>query len=226
MYPQNPQPQDTPPQQQPPQPQPLGSPAQSEQQAPQTYGIDYLNQIAPPTQKRINKFAVFGLIGGVLAAVVFAVILIANSGGPDLSTQAKAISGRIATLQSVTDAQQPRLKETALNEANATLSTALSSMETEFAALLKERKITTKSVVSTEKTYAATLTKKLDDSYQRGTLDRTYPSQMTYELTLLRSKIKKFDQTANSKSIGEFSDTAITNIDAILAAYARSSATQ
>jgi hypothetical protein len=192
----------------------------------QEYSIDYLNEIAPKQQKTVNKFAVFGLIGGVLLAVVAAVFMLSSSGGPDIKTQAKDIQGRIATLQAVTDAQQTHLKEPALSEANATLSTTLSSMNTEFTTLLKTRKIViSKAVLPAEKTYAETLTKKLDDSYQRGTLDRNYPTQMTYELTLLRSKIKKLRVAASSKTVSAFCDTATTNIDIILAAYTKYNAT-
>lgn len=188
----------------------------------QEYSIDYLNEIAPKQQKTVNKFAVFGLIGGVLLAVVAAVAMLASSGGPDLKTQAKDIQGRIATIQAVSDAQQAHLKEPVLSEANATLSTTLSSMSTEFTALLKTRKIVvTKSVLPAEKTYAETLTKKLDDSYQRGTLDRNYPTQMTYELTILRSKIRKFRSEASSKTVSAFCDTATKNIDTILGAYTK-----
>ena len=222
------------------QPYPTPAPLGSQAAAPATfpsgtsqdqYSVDYLNQIAPREQKTVNRFAVFGLIGGILMAAVAAVVIMANAGGPDFSAQAKSIEARINTLQTVADAVQPNLKENAISEANSTLSSALTSMNVDLTALMKAKglKVSTSSsatISKSEKAYADTLQKKLDDSYQRGTLDRTYTTQMTYELTLLRSSLTKLKNTANSKSVTAFSDTAVTNIDAILKAYNNFSATK
>lgn len=191
---------------------------------PSQYSVDYLNQIAPKQQKTLNRFALFGLIGGVLMIAVVAIVIIANAGGPDFSSQAKSIQSRITTLQTVADAEQPHLNENAISEANSSLSSALTSMNTDLTTLMKSKGLKTSSkssatISKSEKDYAAALQKKLDDSYQRGTLDRTYATQMTYELTKLRSSLQKLKNSANSKSVSAFCTTAITNIDAILKAY-------
>lgn len=164
-------------------------------------------------------------------AVVAAVIIMANAGGPDFGAQAKSVQARISTLQTVADAEQPNLKENAITEANASLSSALTSMNADLTALMKAKglKVSSSSsatISKSEKNYATTLQKKLDDSYQRGTLDRTYTTQMTYELTLLRSSVLKLKNTANSKSVTAFCNSAITNIEAILKAYGNFSATK
>ena len=54
---------------------------------PQTYGVDYLNQIAPKQQKTVNRFAIIAMIGGILIAALFAVVLISSSGGPNVNEQ-------------------------------------------------------------------------------------------------------------------------------------------
>ena len=207
-------------------PTPLPSGTQPDQ-----YSVDYLNQIAPREQKTVNRFAVFGLIGGVLMALVAAIVIMANAGGPDFSSQAKSIQSRITTLQTVADAEQPNLKENAISEANSALSSALTSMNADLTALMKTKGIKASSkssatITKSEKAYADALQKKLDDSYQRGTLDRTYTTQMTYELTLLRSKLLKLKNTANSKSVTAFCNTAVTNIETVLKAYSNFSATK
>jgi hypothetical protein len=213
-----------------PSPYPTPAPLPSGTQ-PDQYSVDYLNQIAPKEQRTVNRFAVFGLIGGVLMALVVAIVIMANAGGPDFSSQAKSIQSRITTLQTVADAEQPNLKENAISEANSALSSALTSMNADLTALMKAKGIKASSsssatITKTEKTYAAALQKKLDDSYQRGTLDRTYTTQMTYELTLLRSQLTKLKNTANSKSVAAFCNSAVTNIDTILKAYGNFSATK
>ncbi len=218
-----------------PQPIPLGAAAVqgfSQPVAPNNqFSVDYLNQIAPAPVKSVNRFAIFGLVGAVLIAVAAAVIIFANSGPPDFSVQAKSIRARIATLQTVADSQQDHLKENAISEANSALSSSLTSMDTELTALMKAKGIkatssASKTISAPEKSYAEKLAKKLDDSYQRGTLDRTYTSQMTYELTSLRSKLKSMKNTANSKSVSTYVDAAVANVDAILKAYGNFSATK
>ena len=72
---------------------------------------------------------------------------------------------------------------------------------------MKERKLKTSeksAAAKTEKAYSDELAKTLDDSYQRGTLDRTYTSQMTYELTVLKSKLTKLQRSTKSKELTEF----------------------
>lgn len=188
------------------------------------FSVDYLNQIAPQEQRTVHRFAVFGLIGGVLFALAIAFFLIINSGGPNFTDQAKSIQARIGTLQTVTDAQQDHLKDSKLVEANATLTTTLKSMDTDLGALMKARGLKLsdnqiKALKKSENGYQTTLSKKLDDAYMRGSLDRTYVTQMNYELTLLRGKLTKLKATSNSKSIDEFCVTGVKNIDVILASY-------
>jgi len=222
---------------QPPQPAPMPGyqpqapftpPSGANGQSPE-YSIDYLNQIAPKEQRVVNRFAVFGLIGGGIIAAVFALILITASGGPSANDQLIPISARIATLQSVTKTEQTHLAEDQISQANAALSSSLSSMTTSMNTILTERKLKNdagSSTSKTEKTYATKLTTTLENAYQRGTLDRTYTSQMTYELTVLRSRIAKLKQTTGSKELLSFCDTALSNIDLVLKAYSTFDATK
>lgn len=207
---------------------PFTPPSGANGQSPE-YSIDYLNQIAPKEQRVVNRFAVFGLIGGGIFAAIFALILISTSGGPSANDQLIPISQRITTLQSVTTTEQTHLAEDQISQANAALSSSLSSMTTSMKTILTERKLKDDAGSSTakaEKTYATKLTATLENSYQRGTLDRTYTSQMTYELTVLRSRITKLKQTTGSKELLSFCDTALSNIDLVLKAYSTFDATK
>ncbi|MGE5299226.1 MAG: hypothetical protein ACM3KF_04265 [Acidobacteriota bacterium] len=193
------------------------------------YSIDYLNQIAPKEQKTVNRFAVIALIAGVLISALFGMILLSNSGGPSANEQLTPLSLRIATLKSVTASQQKHLNENQINEANAALNSSLTTMNTDIEALMKERKLKTSeksAAAKTEKAYSDELAKTLDDSYQRGTLDRTYTSQMTYELTVLKSKLTKLQRSTKSKELTEFATSASENIDTVLKAYASFEATK
>ncbi len=223
-----------------PQPQPnsWGSPAQtpptpmapSAFDAPATptqpLGENYLNEIAVTQPVKTRRFAVIGLIGGILVFLIVGLIILMNSGGPSLSTQAKSINGRINTLKTVASDQQKHLQDTTLSETNATLSSFLTSLGTSLSETMKARNISlTTTATSTEKTYATALSKKLSDSYQRGTLDRTYAPQLVYELSLLRSKIVAMKNSNSSSSITTFSKDALSNLDAIIAKFKNYSST-
>ena len=194
-----------------------------------TMTVDYLNQIAPAEQAKVHRFAIIGLIGGVLLAALFILILIANSGGPSANELLPPLAGRIETLQSVTADQQAHLSENQISEANASLSSALSSMDTDIQAIMKDRgvkKTSSKTAISDETAYKNALSKTLDDSYQRGTLDRTYTAHMTYELTILNSQIAALRQATTNATIRSFCDSATTNINLILKTYSSFDATK
>lgn len=193
--------------------------------APSQFSVDYLNQIAAPVaQKKVSPLILFGGIGALLLLVIGALILITNlSSPPDFTAQARTVQARLATLETITDQQQKRLQRNQLSSMNATLKTSLLSMDSDLSAILTARglKATDAALTTaknTEKTYLTKLTNTLNDSYLTGTLDRTYASQMAYELTILQSKLQALKSTANSKSVTDFytrsSPTLTTAIDA------------
>ncbi len=193
------------------------------------YSIDYLNQIAPKETKAINRFSVIALIAGVLISALFGIILLSSAGGPSVNDQLDPLYQRITTLKSVTADQQKHLNENQINEANAALNSSLTTMSTDIQAVMKERGIktsTSSTAAKAEKTYSAALAKTLEDSYQRGTLDRTYTSQMTYELTVLRAKLTKISSGTKSTAILTFTASGIEDIDTILKTYSSFEATK
>jgi len=192
----------------------------------QALGEGYLNEIATTEPVRVHKFAIIGLIVGVLVLLIVALSILMNSGGPSLSTQAKFIDGRMNSMKTIASANQKHLQDNNISEANTTLSTLLTSISSSLTNTMKDRKITLSTAVSpTEKTYATALTKKLDDAYQRGTLDRTYAPQMVYELSILRSKLVAMKNSSSSTTVIAFSKDAVTNLDAIIATFKEFSST-
>lgn len=215
VYTQTPQPM---PQQNQPSFQPIQPLQTANQPNPADYSIDYLNSIAPNQQKTVGKFAIFGLIGGIVIAAIVAVILISAPKGSSSAQLIPPLEARIETLKTVTSAQQKRLNENKISETNASLNSALGTMTTDLENLASNK---SKKKVSTtsEKTYAEKLTKTLDEAYQRGTLDRTYTSQMIYELTILDSKISSLKKASKAKDVQAFTETAANNIDLVLQSY-------
>lgn len=193
----------------------------------QPLGESYLNQIAATEPVPVHKFALIGIIGGVLVLViVFIAIVMGSNNAPSLATQAKAVNSRIATVKSIADDQQKHLGDSTLSAANVMLSSILTTMTSDLGATMKEKKITLSSTVGkTEQAYADTLSAKLEDAYQRGTLDRTYAPQMVYELTVLRSKITVMKTISSSKSTKEFCTTSIESLTTMIEKFQAFSST-
>ncbi|MFZ1242591.1 MAG: hypothetical protein WAQ22_00410 [Candidatus Saccharimonas sp.] len=194
------------------------------------YAVDYLNQIAPPTQaKPVNKFAIIGLILGVLTLAVVALLMITGS-KPDFSTQARTTLARINTIQALSKAQQSHLIENDLSSMNATLSTSLSSMATELEETMKSSGIKkielTDTAKKAETAYSDALSTKLEDAYLTGTLDRVYSREMSYQLTILKSQMLKLKNVANKKSLREFYETNSKTLDAAITSFSEFSSSK
>lgn len=190
--------------------------------------VDYLNRIAPIEQRNVNRFAVFGLIGAVITAAVVGLVVMISSQGPNANGQIPAISSRIDTLSEVAKEETTKLTQTEISEANASLSSALTSMKSQLDTIVKDRKLKISSdIKKDEKTYLEKLQKKLGDAHQKGTLDRTYTTTMTYELSMLKSQINKLKRSAGKdKTVTAFCNAAISSIDTILASYNKFSASK
>lgn len=180
--------------------------------------VDYLNRIAPQEQHTINRIAIFALIGTVIASVIIILIMIINPGAADTNSLIQPIRDRTDTLNKVVDENEGRLTQTEIAEANTALNSTLTAMQTQLEAIIKERKIQKKSS-STEKGYLESLQKKLNDSYQKGKLDSSYATAMTYELTILKSQLNKLKKVSDSKSIRSFCDESINNLNVVLKSY-------
>lgn len=186
------------------------------------FGADYLDQIAPPPPaKHVSRIAIICLIVGVLLAVVFAIMMISSSQGPDFNSVAKKVTVRIDTLQSVTKEQQKHLTSNAIAEDNATLNSTLTAMSSDLAVLTATKKKTKdKKLAAEEEAYRADLSKTLTDAYQRGTIDRVYTVHMTFELKTLKTMLVKLNKSSKKKEAKDFCQKSIDNIDAVLKLYA------
>lgn len=200
----------------------INSPAQQQFQPDnphmQDYSVDYLNSIAPKQPvKKVKPLLLFAMIGGVIGLAVIAMLLLMPR-TPDMSAQTNVMYARIETLQAATNEQKKRLRETDVVELNATFDSTLTTMTTDLAGVMsaKGMKVIKNKPSPEEKTYRTALLKKMSDSYQRGTLDRTYGPQMTYEIIALRTKLSKLKATSKSKSVNEFCDKSTANLNTIL----------
>lgn len=199
-----------------PQPQ-VSAPAMPEAPA------DYLNRIAGSGPvKKASPVAVFGLIGGVIAVlIIIMVVMIQAAAPPNVNSQLYALQARIDTLIKVTDAQSKSLTQNELATINSTLGGSLNSINTSLTSYTKQLKLTTGDKGATaakkaETTYADALSKKLSDAYLLGTLDRTYSTEMKYQLSILKSKIQQIKSRVNSKAYNDFYTPSASSIDTVV----------
>lgn len=195
-----------------------------------SFPVDYLNEIAPKQQPvQMNRFAVFGLIGGVLLLAFSAVMMMVNS-QPNYTKQAQSTLARIETLQAATKEQQSRLTENELSSMNTTLTTSLGSMGTELKSSLKDAKIKTEllgDAKKTEKAYSDKLSKTLEDAYLTGSLDRVYAREMSYQLSILKSYLQKLKTASgNRKAIADYVATNSKTLDAATKSFSNFTSTK
>lgn len=195
-----------------------------------SFSVDYLNEIAPKQQPvQMNRFAVFGLIGGVLL-LAFAIVMMMVNSQPNYTKQAQSTLARIETLQAATKEQQSRLTENELSSMNTTLTTSLGSMGTELKSSLKDAKIKTELVGDTKKTekaYSDKLSKTLEDAYLTGSLDRVYAREMSYQLSILKSYLQKLKTASgNRKAIADYVATNSKTLDAATKSFSNFTSTK
>lgn len=203
-----------------PQPQgPAAAPA-ADNAAVGQFPVDYLNQISGGNQvKKAKPALVFGLIGGVLLLVAGALFfLIQSAAPPNVGSQVYALQARIETLSAITEEQGKYLTQSELSTINSTLNASLTSMKTGLTTYAKGLTSSTKgtsAAKTAESTYYKALSKKLEDAYLVGTLDRTYTTELQYELSILKSMMQRIKTTAKSSTYNSFYSNNTTSIDTV-----------
>lgn len=183
------------------------------------YPVDYLNQIAQPVPvKKASPMFIFGIIGAVLLIAGLAMfMLIKSTAPPDVGTQLYGLQARLETLTSVMSNTGSRLTQSNLSSINSGLGATMKSMQADLKAYMDGRGLKDKksadAAQKSEASYAAKLSQTLDDAYLTGTLDRSYSSEMTYQLTILKSKLQKVKATAKSKAFNELYDKNVPSLD-------------
>lgn len=222
-------------------PPPASTPRQPHPQAPVSpipqpgtppsgqYPVDYLNTIAAPQPvKTLPKFAIFGMIGGVIALAIFAVFILSSAGGPpNFSEQSLAVKGRIATLLTISKEQQSHLTDNNLRDTNATLSLTLTTMDSDLGEIIQAQSTKkTPKTIKPDQSYS-TLSSELNDAYLSGTLDRSYASELNYQLSLFKTQLRRLKaQAGKNRSVIEFYDKSMPSIEAVQKQYAEFAGTK
>jgi len=183
-------------------------------QPPTPSGIDYLNQIAaPPEPTGFDKktkliIIIIALVGVLGLGLIWAA---SQSGsGPTISN---AIM-RIARLQTVTELQKKRLKNSTVTDINSSLDAILTTAVNKATPIAQSEKLDINKALKVPD-FEAKLSAKLDDAFLNDQLDAVYTREMTYQLELLNSELSSLSKKSKKSDVKEFLEKTQTDITSI-----------
>lgn len=182
------------------------------------YPIDYLNQIAPEAPKQgINNKLFFILIGGGLLIAIIVGILALTSGSSGPTQKMQTLAARMVTLQSISSDAQKNIKSNQLRTTNSTLGLFLTNANRDIAEPLLKNGVDVKKI---DKSIQARengdkLTAKLENARLNATFDRTYASEMSYQLETTAALMKQIYTSTGSKLLKEFLEKTDDNLQPI-----------
>ncbi|HEU0266159.1 MAG TPA: hypothetical protein VFQ70_00855 [Candidatus Saccharimonadaceae bacterium] len=183
------------------------------------YSIDYLNQIAPKQKgPGVSNKLFFGVIGlGIILVIAFAIALISSGRGPSETVQMETMAARLQALQSIADNAGQNIGDDSLQSANANLDTELTSLNQQIVVPLKNNGINAKALPqSIVKAQALTdTTNRLNDAELNAVYDRTYASEMSFQLSELFILMREINSGSNSRSMRAFIQNALSNLKPI-----------
>ena len=183
-------------------------------QPPTPSGIDYLNQIAaPPEPTGFDKktkiiIIIIALVGVLSLGFIWAA---SQSGsGPTISN---AIM-RVARLQTVTELQKKRLKNSTVTDINSSLDAILTTAVNKATPIAQSEKLDINKALKVPD-FEVKLSEKLDDAYLNDQLDAVYTREMAYQLELLSSELSSLSKKAKKSDVKEFLEKTQSDITSI-----------
>ena len=183
-------------------------------QPPTPSGIDYLNQIAaPPEPTGFDKktriiIIIIALVGVLSLGFIWAA---SQSGsGPTISN---AIM-RVARLQTVTELQKKRLKNSTVTDINSSLDAILTTAVNKATPIAQSEKLDINKALKVPD-FEVKLSEKLDDAFLNDQLDAVYTREMAYQLELLSSELSSLSKKAKKSDVKEFLEKTQSDITSI-----------
>ena len=200
MFPDNQQPQ------QPIQPEQPTQPAQPlSATAPESAPINYLDQIAAPTQKKPsllkNKITI-----ALIALAAVALVIVTLSALPKKTNQSELLAVRLLATRTIAEGATSRLKNTKVRSINSNLKIYLTNVIRDLTPFLVSGKIDIKkldkAILAKESTDG--LTERLLDARLNGVYDRTYTREMAYMLSTVITTYSSVEKATNNAAYKAF----------------------
>ena len=183
-------------------------------QPPTPSGIDYLNQIAaPPEPAGFDKktkiiIIIIALVGVLSLGFIWAA---SQSGsGPTVSN----VIMRVARLQTVTELQKKRLKNSTVTDINSSLDAILTTAVNKATPIAQSEKLDINKALKVPD-FEVKLNEKLDDAFLNDQLDAVYTREMAYQLELLSSELSSLSKRAKKSDVKEFLEKTQSDITSI-----------
>lgn len=168
------------------------------------YSVDYLNQIASPTQqsKMPKHFGLIAIILGIMVLLTVAIFIFGTLTATEETTPID-VAVRLETLETVTRDSQENLSSGDLRSINSNLTLALTNSTRELEGFLgADAKAVTK--LAKDNPQGAELNKTLEDANLNAVMNRTYPREMAYELEVTLLMIEELEKGNISKSFADY----------------------
>lgn len=186
------------------------------QQQPPSYGVDYLNQIAPQSPKKgwltkKHKIAAAVLVGVILLVIIMGII--ANSSNN--TSPAKTLAARLAATETIVGDAQSQLKSSELRTLNSNLKIYLTNTNRDIVAPLKSAGIDATKIDAkiTAKESGAAITAALEEARLNAVYDRTYAREIAYQLEKIVLLMRQLYSSTNKTSLKTFLDSAYKNLE-------------
>ncbi|MCA9341619.1 hypothetical protein KC952_03750 [Candidatus Saccharibacteria bacterium] len=187
-------------------------------------GLDasYLDQIAAPAQQKImNPFILWGLIGGALLIVIIFIMVLFSSGQPSSAQRMNNFLFRVDALNSLVKDSQKTIRNPKLHTANGSLSSILTSIQTETTKFLNKSGSSDKKVRLKPPKGSPILAeyiqinKKIDEARLNAIFDRVYAREVAYQIAKLRTEMVPIYKDTSSKKIREFLENSDKDLKAL-----------
>lgn len=183
-------------------------------QSPTPSGIDYLNQIAaPPEPAGFDKKTKIIIIIIALVGVLSLGFIWAASQSGSGPTVSNAIM-RVARLQTVTELQKKRLKNSTVTDINSSLDAILTTAVNKATPIAQSEKLDINKALKVPD-FEVKLNEKLDDAFLNDQLDAVYTREMAYQLELLSSELSSLSKKAKKSDVKEFLEKTQSDITSI-----------
>ena len=195
-----------------------------DQRSQNPYTIDYLNQIAPKQKQPLfdkTMVIIFGAL--IFAVVVFAGLMMFSSLNENPNSEPLLrVYLKVQKTNELATKYQGRLQNSDLRAINSGLATTLASDGAKLKSLLGSNKIeipkaeknkTTPKIIAQVNKDAEELDKTLDDAFLNAVLDRTYAREMSYNLDVINSLMKRVESSARSSDSKASLNEIIKSLD-------------
>lgn len=185
--------------------------------------LDYLNQIAPQSQKSGGpglNFMTVAIGGVILIALVLILVAIVNAVGGGKNESWERLSARLTTASTVANSATTEIKSSQLRSLNSNLRIYLTNTQRDISTPLTTRGITTETMsadILAEES-AEGITAALDDGRLNAKYDETYTREVGYLLATIVSLIEqmlKTDQAGDEQFLQDAHDNLVPIYEAI-----------